>query len=294
MPRPHALVGVDDGPVVGENRDDLLGEGAAVLGRGGPLVRQRGVVVESGTGQAPLRGDHLRGQALVEREVVIAGKHFRPVRHSRCPGGPERYPAHDLDTTGHHDVLLARHHRVHREVEGLLAGSASPVDGGARNALRPARSQDREASNIARLVADLGHAAPDHVVDDVWTDPGALQQFVEHDRGEVCGMDAGQPAVALAYSGTDGFDDDCFPHASAPISTPVPAPSTSKPSKRSLATYGGRIERISRKPQCGVACDVKSLPAKVLELAWSPTRRWEALPALARLMQRRREKRRLS
>ncbi|EUA18038.1 hypothetical protein I545_3377 [Mycobacterium kansasii 662] len=64
-------------------------------------------------------------------------------------------------------------------------------------------------------------------------------------------MDAGQSAVALAHSGTDGFDDDCFPHASAPISIPVPAPPTSKaskPSKRSLATFGGPSNVSQRNP----------------------------------------------
>ena len=106
-PAAHALVGGDDVAVVDEHRDDLVGEGAAVLGRGGPLVRRRGVFVELGPGEAPLLGDHLRRQALVEGEVVIAGKDFRPVGHPGRPGRTERHAAHDLDTAGHDDILLA-------------------------------------------------------------------------------------------------------------------------------------------------------------------------------------------
>ena len=163
-------------------------------------------------GQIPLLRDHLRGDALVERETVIAGKRFRPVRHAGGARGAQRHPAHHLDAAGHHDVLLAGHHGLHGEVQRLLARSARAVDRGAGDVLGPARGQHRVAADVARLVADLGHAAPHHVVDDVGVHAGALGEFVEHHGRQVGGVLVGQSAVALADRRAHGSDDDGFPH----------------------------------------------------------------------------------
>ena len=133
---------------------------------GGALVRARGVLVETGPREAPLLRDQLRGDALVEREIAIAGKHFRPVRHASGPRRTQRYPAHHLDTARHDDVLLAGHHGLHREVQRLLARPARAVDGGPGMLSGQPGGQHRVAADIARLVADLRDAAPHHVVDD--------------------------------------------------------------------------------------------------------------------------------
>jgi hypothetical protein len=108
--------------------------------------------------------------------------------------------------------LLAGHDRLRGEVQRLLARSAGPVDRGARDALGPARGQHRIASDIARLIPDLGDTAPDHVVDDLRIDPRPLDERAQHDRGEVGGVHAGQPAVPLAHGGADRLHDHCFPH----------------------------------------------------------------------------------
>jgi hypothetical protein len=220
---PHPLVSGDDGAVrslgsIDKDGNNLLNEGAAVLGRAGTLVRLGGVFVESAAGEPPLLGDHLGRQTLVEGEVVVAGQDLRTVRHPGGPGRTKRDAAHQLDAAGDDDILLARHHRVHGEVESLLAGTARPVDRGPGDALGPAGGQDGVAPDIAGLVTDLGNAAPDHVVDDRRVDTGAFQQFIEHDCGQVGWMYAGQPAVALPDRGPYRLDDDCLTHAPTPIS----------------------------------------------------------------------------
>src|SRR5262249_22964785 len=106
-------------------------------------------------------------------------KDFRPIRHPGRPGCAQRHPAHHFDTARYDDVLLAGHHRLHGEVHGLLAGTARPVDRGTRDALGPAGGQHRVTTDIARLIPDLRHASPYHVVDNFGVDTGALYEFVE-------------------------------------------------------------------------------------------------------------------
>ena len=83
-PPPHPLVG-HHGLAVGEHRHDLRLERTVVLRGGRQLVRPHRVLVEPGPREPPLLRDHLRGDALVEREIAIAVKDFRAVRHA---GGP--------------------------------------------------------------------------------------------------------------------------------------------------------------------------------------------------------------
>jgi hypothetical protein len=219
-PAPHTLVcGYDvcGGLVVSEDGHDLIDEGAAVLRGGRPFVGLDRVFVKLGAREPPLLGDHLRRQTLVEGEIVIAGKDFRAIGHAGCPGRTERNAAHHLDAAGDDDILLTRHHRLHREVERLLAGTACAVDRGPGDALRPAGGEDRVAPDVAGLIADLRHASPDHVVDNLGTDTGAFQQFVEDDGGQVGGVHPGQPTVALPYCGAYRLGNDRLTHTSAPM-----------------------------------------------------------------------------
>ncbi len=90
------------------------------------------------------------------------------------------------------------HHTGSREVDRLLARTALAVDGHARDALGPARRQQRGAADVERLLARLHDAAPDDVVDDAGVDTGALGQAVENLGGQLGGVHARQTAVALA------------------------------------------------------------------------------------------------
>jgi hypothetical protein len=96
----------------------------------------------------------------------------------------------------------------------LLGGAALPVNRHAGHGLRPARAERRVAGDVDRLLADLPHAAPDHVVDQRRIDPGPLGQRPERMGREVGRVHAGEASVALADRGPDRLDDDCVSHAS--------------------------------------------------------------------------------
>ena len=131
--------------------------------------------------------------------------------------GTHRRARHRLDTARDHDVVVPGDHAGRGEVNGLLAGSALPVDGHAGDALGPARGQHRGAADVERLLAGLHDTAPDDVVDDLRIDACALGQAVEHLRGQLAGMHTGQPAVALADRRPHGLDDDGFSHDTSPL-----------------------------------------------------------------------------
>ncbi len=107
---------------------------------------------------------------------------------------------------------MSGNHAGGGEVNRLLAGSALPVDRHAGHGLRPPGGQQGSAADVHRLLAGLHDATPDHVVDEAGINAGLLDQSVEHLRGQVGGVDAGQASVALSDGRTNRLDDDCFSH----------------------------------------------------------------------------------
>ena len=93
---------------------------------------------------------------------------------------------------------MAGDHAGGGEVNRLLAGPTLTVDGDTGNGLRPAGGQQRGAPDVEGLLAGLHDASPNHVVDDLGVDAGLLDESVEDLRGQVGGVYAGQPTVALA------------------------------------------------------------------------------------------------
>ena len=93
---------------------------------------------------------------------------------------------------------MAGDHTRGGEVDRLLTGPALTVDGDTGNGLRPAGGQQRGAPDVERLLAGLHDASPNHVVDDLGIDAGLLNESVENLRGQVGGVHAGQPTIALA------------------------------------------------------------------------------------------------
>ncbi len=245
---PHTLVG-DDGFAAGEDGDHLAFEGSAVLRGGRALMRLRRILVEPGAGEPPLLRDHLGGDPLVEREIRIAGKDFRPVRLAGGARGAERNPTHHLDPACNDDVLLARHHRLHGEIQRLLARSAGAVDGGAGDGFRPPRGEDRVAADVARLVADLRYAAPDDVVDDFRVDTRTLHQRGEDEGGQVGGVHLGQSAVALADRRPDRFDNYRFTHSSSPFLT-SDRPGRRPPARATPRCRPARIRSLQGRRPC--------------------------------------------
>ena len=91
----------------------------------------------------------------------------------------------DLDAGGDDHVLGAAHHRLGGEMDRLLRGAALAVDGDRRDADRQLRGEHRVAADVEGLLAGLADAAHDDVLDRGRVDAGALDQGVEHLRGQV-------------------------------------------------------------------------------------------------------------
>ncbi len=66
------------------------------------------------------------------------------------------------------------------------------------------------AGDVAALLADLGDAAADDVVDPLGVDAGALDERRQGVAEEVGRVPAGERALALADRRADGVDDDRF------------------------------------------------------------------------------------
>ena len=116
---------------------------------------------------------------------------------------PIDHPAHRLDTAGDHDVLLAGADGLGGEVDGLLAGAALAVDRGRGHVGREAGAQPGHPAGRRGLLADLGDAADDDVVDVSGVEGGAAaEQRLESLGEQVDGVHVGQGCAGLAL--TDG------------------------------------------------------------------------------------------
>ena len=78
---------------------------------------------------------------------------------------PDRHAAHHLDAAPDGDVDHARADQRRREVGRLLRRPALRVDRGRGHRQRQAGRQPRRAPDVEALLADLAHAAGDHLAD---------------------------------------------------------------------------------------------------------------------------------
>src|SRR5439155_15242777 len=132
-------------------------------------------------------------------------------------GGAHRHPGHHLDPGGDDDVVHAGHDALGGEVGRLLRGAALPVDGGAHHRLGEAGGQGGVAPDVERLLADLHHAAHDHVLHEGGIEVVAADEGPEGLRGEINRVRVLQLAVPATNGRPDGVDDDGGRHVSAPI-----------------------------------------------------------------------------
>src|SRR5262249_34498332 len=120
------------------------------------------------------------------------------------------------------EIALPGDHGGRGEMHGLLARPALPVDRRAGYRFRPSGRGCRAARDVPRLLADLRHTAPDHVVDvgRVGADP--VGEWGEQLAGKVDRVDAGQSAAALADRGPGGTDNHRVTHGYSPVAPTMP------------------------------------------------------------------------
>ena len=82
-----------------------------------------------------------------------------------------------LDARADHDVVDAGRDERRAEVDRLLGRAALAVDRGRRRLDRQAFLEPRVARDVEALLAELLHAAGDHVLDLARADAGALEQL---------------------------------------------------------------------------------------------------------------------
>ena len=199
--------------------DDLALE-ASLGGRlGRAPVALGGEGVEVLAGDPPLVGDHLGTDALVLQSAhrLVASQDAwtegepRVLADRRTHG----HPAHDLDAGGHDDVVRARHDSLGGEVQRLLGRATLAVDGGRGHRFGPARREHDVASDVEGLLAHLGDAAHDDVVDERRVEVVAARERAQRLGRQVDRVPVPQFPVALTPRGANGIHDDrswhCLP-----------------------------------------------------------------------------------
>ncbi len=98
------------------------------------------------------------------------------------------------------------------QMVGLLGAAALAVDGGGADMLGQARGQPADPGDVVGLLAVLGDAAADELLDVAGVDAGLLDDGLLDRAQEFGGVQSGQPTVALADRAAGGFDDDRITH----------------------------------------------------------------------------------
>ncbi len=92
----------------------------------------------------------------------------------------------------------------------LLRRAALPVDARRRHLPRQPAGDPRVARHVAALLARLGDATADDVVDPPRIEVVALDDRPEHEAEQIGGVPLGERTLALAERGAGAVDDHCF------------------------------------------------------------------------------------
>ena len=127
--------------------------------------------------------------------------------------GAEADAAHRLDAAGDADVDGARRDEAGDQVVGLLPAAALAVDRRGADLLGQPGDQPGDPGDVVGLLAGLGDAAADDLLDVAGVDAGLLHERLLRRAQQLGGVQAGQPSVALADRAAGGFDDDRVTHS---------------------------------------------------------------------------------
>ena len=188
---------VDDAVTEG----DVLVVELAVGDRGpGPLVRLQRPALHVLATDVPLLRHHVGAEELRDLRVAetflpaggFSGGRGESELLARDHRLRDRDGAHVLQAAGDDDVLGSAHDALRCEVDGLLAGPALPVDGGAGHLERETGCEPGGPGDVARLATDGVEAAEHHVVDGRGVDAGALDECGDDVGAEIGGVGLGQ------------------------------------------------------------------------------------------------------
>jgi hypothetical protein len=188
---PQALV-----PGHGADRHDLAVEVPGVPRGACPALRELPEPVEVQSGQSAPDRDPLGGAELVRQVDRPVGGPRRPDVDAEVAA--QRHPAHRLDPARDADVDGAGRDLRGDQVHGLLRGAALRVDGHAAGRGRQAGVQPGRAGDVVGLLARLGDAPAEHLLDQRGVDAGAVDDGPLGDAEQVGGVPVGQHAVPPA------------------------------------------------------------------------------------------------
>ena len=184
------------------------------------MVALRREGVELFAADAPLVGDHLGSDALTLEPtlggVAVTDAATEGEAGVLADGRTHGDVAHELHTGGHDDVVRTGHDALSGEVKGLLRRTALTVDRGGRNRLGPTGGEHGRTTHVEGLLADLGDATHDDVVDQRRVEVVARGDGLEDLGREVHGVPATELSVALATGGTNCIDDYGRDHGNPP------------------------------------------------------------------------------
>jgi hypothetical protein len=191
----------------------------------------------------------------------------------------------ELDAAADRDVDDARSDERVGEVGRLLRRAALRVDrrGAATSIGSPCASQALRVTFID-CIADLPDAAADDLADLCGIDAGSLEHADLSPRQELCGMEPGEPAIALAAGdgGAEGLDDHGFGHDDSPGRVGVrrgeQQPPVGAPRPRRAAGARGRAHAALPRIMALVGT-----PTPAVTSTWSLRRGWlQDVPRISR------------
>lgn len=173
------------------------------------------MLIQLGSGQPEVLGDHFCAHTLVELHSVVSLADQRAERLAELGGaacGADGDAAHAFNAAGDGDVVVATDDSGRSEMQGLLRGSACPIHRHTGDRFGPARGQYGVSADAAGLLTDLADAAPQDVVDCARVEVVAFGEGAKDMCGQVDRVDPGQPSVPLSDRCANCVDDDGVVH----------------------------------------------------------------------------------